>query len=167
MKLIKKTFLLRVPDRQLDLLELYSNHGSFHKDDAGLDLFIKENVTIGPGQTLLVDLGIQCQCESFNLKFWEWPWVGTKKYHSYYLIPRSSISKTPLIMRNSIGLIDASYTGNIKAPFYNTSSEPFTLKKGQRYVQLVNSDLSSVSVKVVNQLRQTRRGSGGFGSTGN
>jgi dUTP pyrophosphatase len=169
MKFIKKTFLIKFADGEgadLEFTNFYKNHGAFHKDDAGLDLYIKDNVTIAPGHTVLVDLGVQCQCDSFNPRFWQWPWRGVRRYHSYYLIPRSSISKTPLIMRNSIGLIDASYTGNIKAPLYNTSNEPFTLKKGQRYVQLVNSDLSGVSLKLVNNLRDTRRGAGGFGSTG-
>jgi dUTP pyrophosphatase len=80
-------------------------------------------------------------------------------------MPRSSISKTPLLMRNSIGLIDSGYVGNIKAPLYNTSSEPFELKRGERYVQLVNSNLDAVSLQLVDKHRDTSRGQGGFGST--
>lgn len=70
-------------------------------------------------------------------------------------------------MVNSIGLIDKGYTGNIKAPFFNTSSTlTFNLKKGERYVQLVNGDLSDVHFRIVTDHRETSRGSGGFGSTG-
>jgi dUTP pyrophosphatase len=68
-------------------------------------------------------------------------------------MPRSSISKTPLIMKNSVGLIDAGYLGNIKAPLYNTSSEPFYITRGQRYVQLVNGDLSPVNMEIVTEHR--------------
>jgi dUTP pyrophosphatase len=68
-------------------------------------------------------------------------------------------------MKNSVGLIDKGYTGSIKAPLMNVSSEPFTIKRGERYVQLVNSDLSGVKFKLVKSLRKTSRGEGGFGST--
>ena len=114
------------------------------------------------GETILVDFGIQCQ--NISKRFFL-DWFKLYKYNSYLLIPRSSISKTPLMMKNSIGLIDAGYTGNIKAPLYNTSSEPFYIKRGERYVQLVNSDLSSIHFKLVNSHRNTTRNTGGFGST--
>lgn len=82
-------------------------------------------------------------------------------------MPRSSIYKTPLLMKNSVGLIDGGYKGNIKAPLYNTSTEPYELKRGTRIVQLVNSDLSPITMKIVKEHRETSRGSLGFGSTGN
>jgi len=158
-----KTFIINVvnPENR----EVYSNHSTFHEGDAGLDLFILEDQTIEPGQTALVDLGIQCQSVSFSWCVRNWIKGQFKTYHSYFLMPRSSIYKTPLLMKNSIGLVDSSYVGNIKAPLYNTSSEPFTLKKGERYVQLVNCDLSKIQFKLVDSLRNTTRGSGGFGST--
>lgn len=159
-----KTFLLKIVGN--DIKDLYENHETYHKGDAGLDLFITKDQTILPGETLLVDLEVQCQNRSIDPCVWHWLSGNFFKYHSYLLLPRSSISKTPLILKNSIGLIDAGYLGNIKAPFYNTSSEPFYIKKGQRYVQLVNSDLSPVSMKIVSEHRNTSRGSGGFGSTG-
>lgn len=156
-------FLIQVESNHKSL---YENHSTYHNGDSGLDLFIIHDVTIQPGETKFVDLGVRCQCRSFEYKFWRWFTHGFYKYHSYMLWPRSSISKTPLIMRNSLGLIDSEYTGNIKAPLYNTSSEPFTLRKQQRYVQLVNPDLSPVYFKIVDKQRSTTRGVGGFGSTG-
>jgi dUTP pyrophosphatase len=69
-------------------------------------------------------------------------------------------------MHNSIGLIDSGYLGNLKVPFHNTSTEPFFVERGKRYVQLVNGDLSPVSFKLVEEHRDTTRGEGGFGSTG-
>ena len=159
-----KKFLLKIVD-ECDK-DLYETHNTYHKGDAGLDLFVVKDQTILPGQTVLVDMGVQCQSRSVDHCVWHWLRGNFYKYHSYLLMPRSSISKTPLIMKNSVGLIDAGYLGNIKAPLYNTSSEPFYITRGQRYVQLVNGDLSPVNMEIVTEHRNTTRGAGGFGSTG-
>jgi dUTP pyrophosphatase len=71
------------------------------------------------------------------------------------------------MMKNSIGLIDKGYTGSLKVPLMNFSNKDFTIKRGDRYVQLVNSNLSGVNFKLVATLRETSRGEGGFGSTNN
>jgi dUTP pyrophosphatase len=161
---MSKKFLVKVVEQEN--ADLYESHTTYHKGDAGLDLFVTKDQVILPGETLLVDMGVQCQNRSFDWCIWHWLFGNFYKYHSYLLMPRSSISKTPLIMKNSVGLIDAGYLGNIKAPLYNTSSEPFYIKRGQRYVQLVNGDLSPVNMELVGEHRNTTRGSGGFGSTG-
>ena len=151
-------FLIRCKNDSVK--KLYTTHTTYHKGDSGLDLFIINDISIEPGETKLVDLGIQCQLQS---SVWYCPWK--KNYHSYMMFPRSSISKTPLRLANSIGLCDAGYTGELKAPLYNTGSTVFHLKKGDRYVQLVAPNLQEVSFELVSQLRDTSRGSGGFGST--
>lgn len=158
-----KTFLVKVANEQD--LELYGSHSTFHKGDAGLDLFVVKDQIILPGKTVLVDMGVQCQNRSRDPCVWHWLRGDFYKYNSYLLMPRSSIYKTPLLMRNSVGLIDAGYKGNIKAPLYNTSTEPYELKRGTRIVQLVNADLSPITMKIVKEHRETSRGSGGFGST--
>lgn len=159
-----RTFLIKVSDPSAE--SLYASHSAYHTGDAGLDLFVTHEVQIPPGQTVLVDFGVSCQSRSASKCPWDWVRGKLYKFHSYLLLPRSSISKTPLIMRNSVGLIDRDYTGTIKAPLFNTSSESFTLSRGDRYVQLVNGDLSSVRCKLVSEHRETMRGQGGFGSTG-
>ena len=131
--------------------KMYSSHGHFHDGDAGLDLYVLENITFAPGETKLIKLGISCEPE------------GGK---AYYLFPRSSISKTPLRMSNSIGLIDGGYRGEIMASCDNIKDFEFTAKKGDRLFQLVASDSSSISYALVEDLSSTTRGSGGFGSTG-
>ena len=78
----------------------YLNHGHFHKGDAGLDLYVLENIIFQPGETNKIKFGIICEPDNGK---------------AYYLIPRSSISKTPLRMANSIGLIDGGYRGEIMA----------------------------------------------------
>jgi dUTP pyrophosphatase len=160
----KKTFLIKVVNETN--LELYENHTTYHEGDAGLDLFIVEDLTIMPHETRMVDLGIQCQNRSLTSCMWKWLKLDYYDYHSYWLVPRSSMSKTPLMLKNSIGLIDKQYTGNIKAALINLSEEPFHLKRGQRYFQLVNGDLSNIHFEVVEELRDTTRKDGGFGSTG-
>lgn len=161
---LSKTFQLLI--RSQETKSLYQNHTTFHDGDAGLDLFITEDVAIPPHSTVLVDLGVQCQSRSFDWCIWHWLKGAFYRYHSYWLVPRSSIYKTPLIMQNSIGLIDRGYTGTLKVPLYNTSEQFVKLQRGERYVQLVNGDLSSVHFTLVDSLRDTSRGAGGFGSTG-
>ena len=130
---------------------LYSNHGHFHDGDAGLDLYVLEETTILAGETKLLKLGVCCE-----------PSDGK----AYYLFPRSSISKTPLRMSNSIGLIDGGYRGEIMASCDNIKDFDFTIEKGQRLFQLVAIDSSPISYEVVEDLSNTSRGDGGFGSTG-
>lgn len=161
---MKKTFLLKLED-ELDE-NLYSNHSTYHKGDSGLDLFVLKEQDIGPGETVLLDLGVIVQCRSKQTDLMKLLKGEKYNYHSYLMLPRSSVAKTPLIMRNSLGLIDKGYTGSLKAAFYNTSSEVFQVKRGERYVQLVNFDLSEVNFRIVDEVRETSRGSGGFGSTG-
>ena len=130
---------------------LYENHGHFHAGDAGIDLFINENQTIEAGQTAMINLGIACETTDNN---------------PYLLMPRSSIAKTPLRLCNSIGLIDAGYRGEIIAAVDNIKSEPYTIEKGQRLFQLVAMDGSPINFELVDELTETTRGKGGFGSTG-
>ena len=98
---------------------------------------------------------------------------------SYYLYARSSISKTPLILKNSVGIIDSGYRGNLIAAVYysptfndlqkvsiNQLPNSYTIKKGTRLVQICAPELQPFSFDVVNTLTETDRGEGGFGSTG-
>ena len=142
-----------------EIKEMYESHKMYHKGDSGLDLFITEDIIIKANETTLVDLGIKCQLPSTNR------FSLNTHYYSYLMFPRSSVSKTPLRLANSIGLIDSEYKGNLKAAFHNTSNEDFKLKKGERFVQLVRPDLGPIRFEVVDSLRTTNRNSG-FGSTG-
>ena len=129
----------------------YSKHGHFHDGDAGLDLYVLKEQKFLPGETKLIKLGISCE-----------PIDGKP----YYLFPRSSISKTPLRLSNSIGLIDAGYRGEIMASCDNIKDIEYSIEEGQRLFQLVASDSSPISFSLVDELSETSRGTGGFGSTG-
>lgn len=137
---------------------MYTNHSTYHEGDSGLDLFIVADETIPAGETRLVDLGINCQLKGMV--------NGKEKYYSYNMYSRSSISKTPLRLANGVGLCDAGYLGPLKAALHNTGKTDYTVKKGERYVQLARPDLEEVSFELVQDFnRNTTRGSGGFGST--
>jgi len=130
---------------------IYSNHSHFHDGDSGLDLYILEDLSFEAFETKKIKLGISCETENGK---------------SYFLFPRSSISKTPLRMANSIGLIDGGYRGEIMAVCDNIKDYRYQIKKGQRLFQLVSHDLSEIKFKIVDSLSDSSRGKGGFGSTG-
>jgi len=129
----------------------YENHSHFHKGDSGLDLYILETQIFKPGETNKIKLGISCESNTGE---------------SYFLFPRSSISKTPLRMSNSIGLIDGGYRGEIMASCDNIKDYKYKVNKGDRLFQLVAADSSPISYVLVESLSETTRGYGGFGSTG-
>ena len=131
--------------------KFYRNHGHFHEGDAGLDLYVLDEIQFEAGETKAIKLGISCEPEDGK---------------AYYLFPRSSISKTPLRMANSIGLIDGGYRGEIMAICDNIKKESYKVEKGQRLFQLVASDSSPIKYELVEELELTTRGTGGFGSTG-
>ena len=90
---------------------------------------------------------------------------------SYYLYPRSSISKTPLMLANSVGIIDSGYRGNIKAAVKcflseENKNEIYKIKKGTRLFQICASNLESFSIEITKELSKSKRGEKGFGSSG-
>jgi dUTP pyrophosphatase len=86
----------------------------------------------------------------------------------YYVYPRSSISKTPLMLANHVGIIDSGYRGSIIAGFRMLSSGEYTVERYSRLVQICHPTLCPIFVILVgsNELSSTERGAGGFGSTG-
>ena len=76
------------------------------------------------------------------------------------------VSKTPLRLCNAIGLIDAGYRGEIMAAVDNIKQESYELEKGQRLFQLVSMDGGPIYFELVDILSTSKRGEGGFGSTG-
>jgi dUTP pyrophosphatase len=136
------------------LKAMYNNNQFYNPGDSGLDLFCPETVTIQPGETYKINLQINCEAlsESGNV--------------SYYLYPRSSIIKTPLRMSNCVGIIDAGYRGDIIACVDNIKDYPYEIKQGDRLFQICSGDLSPFTYELVDNLSNTRRGDGGFGSTG-
>lgn len=143
-----------------------------HSSDSGVDLYVTEDIIFKTGETVIVDLKVKSRMVD-----------SQGNTLPYYLYPRSSISKTPLMMANSVGIIDKDYRGNIKvalkhvptnelliklAKGYGTNLEDsnYTLKKDTRIAQICAHDLKPINLKLVETLDNTERGEGGFGSTG-
>ena len=142
---------LKIKPFNKDIHKMYENHNHFHPGDSGLDIYIIENQIINPGETIRLKLGISC--ENLDAK-------------SYFLMPRSSLSKTPLRLANSVGLIDAGYRGEIMAAVDNIKDFAYKVEIGQRLFQIVAMDGSAIHFELGDHLSETTRGVAGFGSTG-
>lgn len=139
---------LRVEAENVDL---YAGTARNYATDSGFDLICPTDLVVPAGETVFVDLGIRCQLEGAT--------------HGYYLYPRSSLSKTPLRLANSVGIIDAGYRGTLKAAVDNRSGEAYAIKKGDRLFQICMPSLEPFRVVFGTVDRVTERGEGGFGST--
>jgi dUTP pyrophosphatase len=107
---------------------------------------------------LLISQG--CRAAAFDAR-------GNRR--AFWLAPRSSISRTPFTLANSLGLIDAGYRGVIKAALRTNGASEYTIERFMRLTQLATPDLQPWSaVHIVDALpdSETARGEGGFGSTG-
>jgi len=139
-----------------NITRIFYEDNHHREDDAGFDLFCPENITINPGETVRVNMRVKCVFKNED------------DYSHYFLMTRSSIDKTPLMLSNSVGLMDKNYRGDVIASFRHVfiDKEPFTIERGTRLVQLVPINGRKFTPKVVSHLNNTARGEGGFGSTG-
>jgi dUTP pyrophosphatase len=182
--------LLKILPKTEDIKAKYMNHGSYHDGDSGLDLFTPENIII-KANSVGIPIDMKISCEAFKMNNNKYLSMVTnvlnddisddnrdlieslkniklEEYNvSYYLYPRSSISKTPLRMSNSIGIIDAGYRGNIIAKVDNISNKDYEIKKDTRLFQICDPCLDNIQIKIVDNLSETTRGNAGFGSTNN
>ena len=140
----------------------YKQQVSTESENSGYDLYVPEDIVFKLWETKFIDHQIKCEMKA-----------GANGYISntgYYLYPRSSISKTPLRLCNSVGIIDAGYRGNIIASLQfiadGSGNEIFTLKKGTRIAQICSPSLQPFNVEIVEELSESKRAEGGFGSTG-
>jgi len=146
-----------------DAITQFNTHKTDIHRDSGFDLFIPDEICTGLyiGNTIKVDHKVQCAMYS-----------DTNRPLPYYLYPRSSISKTPLRLANSVGIIDSGYRGNLIAKLdyvkdVSVSGEEWQCPPGTRLMQICAHNLLPIStVELVMTLDDTTRGTGGFGSTG-
>lgn len=124
-----------------------------HVGDAGLDLRSTEDVTINPGERVLVPTGIA---------------IALPDGCAGFVLPRSGLAlKLGLAVANAPGLIDSAYRGEIKVILVNLDPlTPIIISRGDKIAQLVVQRVESCDVEVVDELDVTVRGDGGFGSTG-
>lgn len=136
------------------LVEYYANiNKEGHAGDSGINIIFPEDLEISPRKVTFVKLGVAAAMQKMGAP------------SSYFLMPRSSIAKTPLILANSIGLIDAGYRGELIAAVRNLSDVPFFVEKGTSLFQVVAPNTKPIKVAISDELSATSRGAGGFGST--
>lgn len=161
------TFIIYPLKKQFDLFSKVNLICESKMADAGIDIPVPADINIPSfmethGIAAMIDLEIKAVL------------IDEKgDYHSYFLMPRSSISKTPLSMANSVGLVDCTYRGNVKAAVRNLSSAEYKCNRGTSLFQLVPRIETSFKYVIVDEkselfplINETVRGSGGFGSTG-
>lgn len=86
----------------------------------------------------------------------------------FYMYPRSSLSKTPLRLANSVGIIDSGYRGKLMG-YFDLLEQEYNVTQHQRFLQICSPNLEPFHVYLIddiNSLGQTQRNEGGFGSTG-
>ena len=157
MKLLIKPENDSVKELYHDSALIESNEQRISRGDAGLDLYCPEDLIIEPRSTKFINLRIQCEAFSDS---------DNTKNVCYYLHCRSSISKTPLRLANSVGIIDAGYRGNIIASVDNISGESYQIQRRQRLFQITGRYLEPIELTLTEELSESIRGENGFGSTG-
>jgi dUTP pyrophosphatase len=123
-----------------------------HPGDAGLDLFAAEGATLAPGDSCVVKTGISIElpggCEA-------------------QVRPRSGLAaKHAVTVLNTPGTIDEGYRGEVGVILINHGLNTFVVEQGMKIAQMVIAPVLRVDVIEVDELSDTRRGAGGFGSTG-
>jgi dUTP pyrophosphatase len=145
-----------------------------HDGDAGLDLCAAEDVTLLPGEWKMVGSGVS---------------MAIPKGFVGLVVPRSGMGRNGLVLKNTVGVIDSTYRGEIKMPLFNNnpmyvrckevgeSGRAYTwfeanrdgtvhVRKGDRVAQILIVPVAQANPVKVDKLDETERQDGGFGSTG-
>lgn len=126
--------------------------GYAHPGDAGMDLHANEGLTLEPGHSGIVRTGIAIALPP-----------GTEAQ----VRPRSGLAaKHGVTVLNAPGTIDEGYRGEVGVILVNHGPTPYQIEKGMRIAQMVIQPVLRVEVVEAQDLSETRRGEGGFGSTG-
>jgi len=166
-------FLQTQPENK-ELYHKYHSEKRKERGDSGVDLFFTKDQILPANSVSKIDLEV-----NGLLLYWKGETVHPLEYinyqsvfpkSSYWLIPRSSIVKTPLILKNSLGLIDSEYQGNLMVFVLNHSNDDYEIKRGQSLFQLTTATLEVFEDVIISEEDiykgiKSKRGSGGFGST--
>jgi dUTP pyrophosphatase len=130
-------------------LPKYETDGS-----SGMDLAanIQNEIVIQPGKTSIIPTGLA---------------VSIPKNFEIQIRPRSGLAaKNQISVLNTPGTVDADYRGELKVILVNLGQKSFKIEKGLRIAQMVLCPVIKATLKEVDNLEKTKRGSAGFGSTG-
>jgi dUTP pyrophosphatase len=121
-----------------------------HPGDAGLDIYSVEDKIIKAGERILVSTGISIEIpEGFVGLVWD----------------KSGLANN-FGLKTMGGVMDAGYRGEYKIVLFNTSKEDYFIKRGSKIAQLLVQPIITAEIEQVQELSDTSRGQGGFGSTG-
>ena len=141
---------VKVPLRRLDPDLPIPRHA--HEGDAGVDLYAREPATLAAGERRLVPTGVA---------------VAIPEGYVGLVAPRSGwAARSGMSIVNTPGIVDSGYRGELVVILINHGSVPVEIARGDRIAQLVVLPVVSVEFEVVDELDETGRGAGGFGSTG-
>ncbi len=121
---------------------------------SGMDLmaFIKSSLTIKPKTSCLIPTGLS---------------IAFSEDYEIQIRPRSGLAaKNNISILNTPGTIDSDYRGEIKVIIYNHGNNDFLINNGDRIAQMILTPVVKIELKETNDLPETIRGKGGFGSTG-
>jgi dUTP pyrophosphatase len=137
----------RLPHGEGLALPAYATEGA-----AGMDVLSAEDVMIAPGGRHAVATGLA---------------LAIPAGYEVQVRPRSGLAlKHGITVPNTPGTIDSDYRGELKVILINHGAEPFAIQRGDRVAQLVLAPVTRASWLTVEELDETARGEGGFGSTG-
>ncbi len=122
---------------------------------AGMDLYacIDESITLNPGQLVMIPTGIAIELPDNTC--------------AAFLYARSGLGvKHGVCLSNGVGVIDSDYRGEVCAGLCNVSDKPYTIEPDERVAQMVIAPVLTPDIVEVDDLSDTNRGKGGFGSTG-
>ncbi len=123
-----------------------------HPGDGGVDLYAATAVTLGPGERHLIPTGVA---------------VAVPEGYAAFVVPRSGLAiRDGLGVVNAPGLVDAGYRGEIQVIAINHGQVDVRVERGDRIAQLVVVPVAEQEWVEVDELDDSPRGSGGFGSTG-
>ena len=139
--------LTRLPHGEGLPLPSYATHGA-----AGMDVVAAEDLDLQPGQRHAVATGFA---------------MAIPEGYEVQVRPRSGLAlKHGITIPNTPGTIDSDYRGELKVIMINHGSDPFPIRRGERIAQLVPAPVQRAAFEEVEDLDETARGAGGFGSTG-
>ena len=126
--------------------------GYAHEGDSGMDLFAAENAELQPGERKAVKTGLS---------------VAVPKGYEVQVRPKSGLALSHgITVLNTPGTIDSGYRGEIMVIMANLGEKAYKVEKGRKIAQMVVSKVEEAKVLEVDDLDETSRGDGGFGSTG-
>ncbi len=144
--------MAKVNIKKLDDRAVIPTYGSEFSAGADLYAVLDEPVTLQPGETKLIHTGLAMEIP-----------VG----YAGLIYARSGLaSKKGLAPANKVGVVDADYRGEVMVALHNHSTVAATIENGERIAQLVIAPFLQADFNTVDELNETVRGAGGFGSTG-